>query len=445
MIIQLNINIIITNTYSYIFPVTVVNLQNLEKLNKIKHDCIKLLRAREEINYEYILHLISIFLEKTFKDIFYNVIIMEFKCEQCSIVYKSNSGLWKHNLKHHKPVVTETPNENTSSVTEEKKKFLCRKCDKPLSDRNSRWRHEKTCKNVSINSINEKVKYLEKTIDELKAKPNIVNNYTTNNTLNERKVVIHSSPGSESIDHLSVEQQRAIMNKGLQSLMYLIKTTNFNKEMPENHSYCVTALNDKHASVIDITTNSIIKTDKTELFDKVLIGNIKKLEKMAENKNFGNNEREVYRLRLEDLKNILFRTKRGTKVYYNELNLLSYNNKELVYDTWASLKSLDEIINSEENHKNIICDSFNNEIEYKQPIKRTINDYADSNSELSDDSDFESDSESEVDEVTIKGKTYIIDDKYAFIKTTQGTKGEVYGKYINGKIIKLHKEKHIDV
>lgn len=374
---------------------------------------------------------------------------MEFKCDICNIQYKTNSGLWKHNIKNHikqSTVITNINNGNnnikssTSNDDGNKKKYFCRNCNKQLSDRNSRWRHEKTCNKVSINTINEKVKYLEKTIDELKSKPNIINNYTTNNTLNERKIVIHSSPGTESIAHLSVEQQRVIMNKGLNSLMYLIKMTNFDKNTPENHLYCVTALNDKHASVIDTETNLIVKTDKMELFDKVLAGNIKKLATMAENKDFGANEREVYRLKLEELKKILFRNKKGTKVYYNEINLLSYNNRDLVYDTWASLKSLDDIINSEENHKNILSDNFNHEIEYKKP-KTTINDYAndDSDSELSDDSD------SEVDEVTIKGKSYIIDNKYAYVKNSDGSKGELYGKYINGKIIKINKHNEITV
>ncbi len=371
---------------------------------------------------------------------------MDFKCEICNIYYKSNSGLWKHNLKNHTTKnIIEQSNDNakiktsTSEDDGNKKKYFCRNCNKQLSDRNSRWRHEKNCKNVSINIINEKVKILEKTIDELKSKPNIVNNYTTNNTLNERKIVIHSSPGTESIAHLSIEQQRAIINKGLNSLMYLIKMTNFDKNTPENHSYCVTALNDKHASVIDTKTNAIIKTDKTELFDKVLIGNIKKLETIAENKYFGSNEREVYKLRLEDLKNILFKSKRGSKAYYNELNLLSYNNKELVYDTWASLKSLDDIINSEENQKTILSSTFNQEIGYKPKI--SIDDYAndDSDSELTD----ESDSDSEVDEVTIKGKSYIIENKCAYFKNSDGTKGNLYGKYVNGKIIKICQQKEI--
>jgi hypothetical protein len=57
-------------------------------------------------------------------------------------------------------------------------------------------------------------------------------------------------------------------------VLFLIQTTNFDKNTPQYHSYCVTALNDKHASMIDLKTNSIIKTEKNELYDKILIGNI---------------------------------------------------------------------------------------------------------------------------------------------------------------------------
>ena len=46
------------------------------------------------------------------------------------------------------------------------------------------------------------------------------------------------------------------MNKGLQCLVYLIETTNFNKAHPKHHSYCVTSLNDKHASMVDIKTKN---------------------------------------------------------------------------------------------------------------------------------------------------------------------------------------------
>jgi hypothetical protein len=50
------------------------------------------------------------------------------------------------------------------------------------------------------------------------------------------------------------------MDKCLHSLLNLIKSTNFDKDKPEYHSYCVTALNDKHVFIID--TNTIIKYAK---------------------------------------------------------------------------------------------------------------------------------------------------------------------------------------
>jgi hypothetical protein len=373
---------------------------------------------------------------------------MPIKCDICSIEYKTINALLRHNATYHNDNIMEKNLMIQNSNT--KRKYFCTKCNKPYASRQSKWKHEQTCNNESsFVALTEQVKQMSnelkelKTmsneIQELKNKPSVINNYTTNNTLNNKKIVINASPGTESISHLSVNQQRLIMNKGLQSLIYLIKMTNFDKNTPENHSYCVTALNDKHASVIDTKTNAIIKTDKTELFDKVLIGNIKKLETMAENKDFGLNERSNYRQKLEELKNILFRSKRGTKVYYNELNLLSYNNKDLVYDTWASLKSLDEIINAEENHKNISCDNY-------KPTKMTIKDYVNdaSDSELSDMSD--SDSDTEIDEIIIKGKHYIIEDTFVYVKNTDNTKGEVYGKYSNGKVIKLHQQpKDIEV
>ena len=50
------------------------------------------------------------------------------------------------------------------------------------------------------------------------------------------------------------------MNEGLNCIMRIIKITNFDDNKPEFHSYCVTALNDKHVNIIDIDT--IIKYAK---------------------------------------------------------------------------------------------------------------------------------------------------------------------------------------
>jgi hypothetical protein len=342
---------------------------------------------------------------------------MTFECDICNTKYKTRSGLWKHKICYH--------NENIKE--DNYKQFNCSKCNKSFKHYQSRWKHERNCETQDIYILKEEFKQLKEEVKELKNKPNVINNYMTNNTLNDKKIIINHSPGSESISHLSVDQQRGIMDKGLSSLIYLIQITNFDKETPEYHSYCVTALNDKHASMIDIKTNSIIKTEKNELFDKILIGNIKKLEAMCSNKEFGHNEREVYRLKLESLKDLLFKNKRGLKKYYNEINLLSYNNKDLIIETWASLKTLDDIINLETSNKII----------YNHPSTQyKLIDFSDeSSSELSD-SDLESFEIEDVQvEIKIRGKKYILEDNMLF-KISNGKKGNFYGKYENGKVIK---------
>lgn len=75
----------------------------------------------------------------------------------------------------------------------------------------------------------------------------------------------------------------SINDKGLNSLIHLIKLNNFDKDKPEYHSYCVTALNDKHASMIDTNTQTVVKADKVELFNNILSNNISKLEVMSNN------------------------------------------------------------------------------------------------------------------------------------------------------------------
>jgi hypothetical protein len=385
---------------------------------------------------------------------------MEFDCQYCNKMYKSRVGLWKHN----KVCVSKV----------EEKKYVCSFCDKSLSSRQSRWVHQKTCqeKKNQMASESETVVELKNKIKILESKSTIQNNIINDNKVinNDNKVinnytqniVISSSPGFETIDHLTTEQKKFIMNKGLSSLMYLIETTNFDKSKPENHSYCVTALNDKHASIVDTKTNSIIKTDKNELYDKVLAGNLNKLEKLSADTEFETNEKTQYIETVERLKKILFLNKKGIKKYYSEINLLSYNNKDLIQETWNGLKKLDEIIlknnfgkntsQTLESDKNIESSSdtesdeeinteklINFQKKYLQvnSIKKTIINILNSTSDSELSSDFESDEdEQEVSEIVIKGVNYIVENNVAYCKTKLGKKGEVYGTYINNKLIK---------
>lgn len=308
---------------------------------------------------------------------------MTFMCKLCNYKeFETASGLWKHNNKHHK-----------SKEINKDKIYYCTYCNKKYKHNQTKWTHEQKCKNIHNVSLVDKVQQLTEKIKELETKPC----NTINNTTNNIQIIINQ-PGLESIEHLSVNQQREIMQKGLNSLTYLIKLNNFNKEIPENHSYCVTALNDKHASVINPDTNSVMKTDKNTLFDKILVSNIKNLEIISSNSEFNYNEINEYNEKLKTLKNLLFMNRKGLKRYYSELNLLSYNNKDLILDTWDTITNLDKII------------------------------YPDS----------ESDTEADiVHYIEIKGVKYILEDSHVFKILTNGLPGKIYGTYLDGKFKKI--------
>jgi hypothetical protein len=365
---------------------------------------------------------------------------MEYFCKVCNKQYKSRVGLWKHaNTKHQNDT--------------EKNSNNCIYCKKSFSCRQSKWRHEKTCIHSSFgNNLLEDINEIKQKLDNLESKPNIINYNTTNNTQN---IIITASPGFESIDNFSTTEKKLIMNKGLASLMYLIEKTNFNKNLPENHSYCVTSLNDKHASIIDINTNSIIKADKIELYDKVLAGNLKKLEMFSTDQSFSKKEKVEYIETVGRLKNVLFNTKKGIKKYYNEINLLSYNNKDLILETWDGLKKLDEIIMKENFDKltnNISQISEGNSssdiesddevsskklLEFKKKFlsKKPIIELKESDYE--NDSDCGSESSDEVNEIVIKNKSYIVENNKLYCKNKNGTKGKVFGTYYNGVVKRL--------
>ena len=291
-----------------------------------------------------------------------------YNCATCNKIYKTQSGLWKHNNKNHNNTISKNiePIEVSCNAIETYKyiqdnniiqkttndKNMCDICNKLFNSRQSKWAHQTKCKISEINILKNEINKLKNNNNCKK----IINNKNNNNCKiinnnindNRKQIIINYNPGNEPINHLSSEQQKEILDKGLNSLLHLIKLTNFDKEKPEYHSYCVTAINDKHASMIDTNTQTVIKTDKVELFDTILSNNINKLEMISNNKIFSNTDRIEYKDKLDRLKKVLYEKKTGIKKYYSEINLLSFNNKEQIIETWNMVKkTLDDIINEE--------------------------------------------------------------------------------------------------
>ena len=220
---------------------------------------------------------------------------------------------------------------NKKIETEPNKNFPCRYCNSNYKYKQSRWKHEQVCKNETI-SLKRQIEILTKKVDDLsKTRQTVTINNNTNNT------IIINGIGKEDISFLSLEDKQNIMKAGLNSIFKLIEKLNFNTNKPENHNFCVTSINDKHASVINPDTNKIIKADKLSLFDSVAFNNFKKLESIANNPKFTDTENNLYNSEISKLKDMLFINSNGLKIFHSEINLLSYNNKDMILDTWKTL------------------------------------------------------------------------------------------------------------
>ncbi len=370
---------------------------------------------------------------------------MPYECIICNKTYKSSQSLWNHKNRCH------------SIKEQDNKKYYCMKCGKSFNHSQSKWRHETQKCKPKINLLENEIIVLKNEINELKLKPNIIVNNTTQNYNTQNNIIISALPGCETIENLSNEEKKVIMNKGLRCLVYLIETTNFNKNNPKHHSYCVTSLNDKHASMIDTKTNSVIKTEKCELFDKVLSGNLKKLEHLSTSSCFTLEEKLEYISVVERLKKILFTSKRGIKKYYNEINLLSYNNKEMVYNTWKDLDNLNFMVKKQNEINYNIIEEFSN----------NPSDYFDLESEISSDEEvnttkilnfknnftnYNIETYPVKDHILCQDKNnkinnndYILDGYNVYVKKPDNTKGELYGICLNGKNIKKSPSTEINV
>lgn len=249
----------------------------------------------------------------------------EFYCNICNINFKTNSGLWKHNKKH-------------QPENELNKKHICKYCEKELSNRHSRWRHENnTCtKNPEIhpeiNTIN-----TAQTINNVDAQ-----NYTQNNIQTQNNTNIHNNNtinitfnklGNEDISILTQEEIEEIIDNGLNSIIKLIEFINFNNAHPQNHTFCTTSLNNKYTSVLNTETNTIEKHRKVDIYDKVLFYAINHID-MLKDKIIDKKKRKRFNKKIIELEKNIYGDIKYKKIFIEQLNALSYNKRSMINNTW---------------------------------------------------------------------------------------------------------------
>jgi hypothetical protein len=334
----------------------------------------------------------------------------EYRCKPCDKSYSTSQNLWKHNNKFHNENIINNKPEDKSQSTNNKsddksddksnKKYKCSICNKFFVHYQSRWKHEKDCKTKEKEERNE-FELLKKSFDEmkkelceLKKEKNIskTNNKNINNgSINNGKIINNiniNAPGHELMT-LTKEDIENIFETKLLSVITYIEKTNFNKNKKYNHNFCTTNQNGKYLSYYD-QESSTIKTTKKKYFYHDMISNgiikIKTSFNKFKNKIKKGKQDEIQEIitRLEQLKDCDFNNKM-LKGLIDELNLLSYNSRKVVLDTW----------NIDENNINEATDKDNDYSEYFiniESTKGTCNDLQkkESLNSDSDDSDDES-------------------------------------------------------
>ncbi len=262
------------------------------------------------------------------------------KCTLCDNEYSSYVCMWRHRKIKHSNINTITDNNtdsntdnNTDNNTDIINHFNCKYCTKELSNRHSLWRHEnKSCKK------NPKI-VIKKTV--ITNQFNVSDQGTVNQTINNNITINFMSLENQNVLDLTEKQKEEIINDGIDGIITLIKHLNFNKDIPQNHLFCTTNINNKYVNALNLETNKIEKVRKFDFFEKIFKNSLKHMKTLNNTiKDF--DIQDKFEKKISDIEKRIFNYLEPyhMKLYHDDLNILSYNQRDIVRKTWED--SLDK-------------------------------------------------------------------------------------------------------
>jgi hypothetical protein len=287
---------------------------------------------------------------------------MDIICKFCNKKYASYSSRSNHIKKFHNQESTicntnvTLCNKNvTNCNNNDSSNYICKLCKENFNNRQTKWRHEKTCKQENKQEI-ELLKILlsemNKKISKLEREKNKSNNKNINNgSINNGKIINNiniNAPGQELMT-LTKDDIDTIFKANIKSVITYIEKTNFDKEKKYNHNFCTTNQNGKYLLHYDEESSSIKSTKKKYFYQEMISNAVFRIES-SYNKyksKFKKDKQEKIQdiiTRLKEIKDYDFNNK-ILKSLLDELNLLSYNSRNIVLDTWNESEippSLDE-------------------------------------------------------------------------------------------------------
>jgi len=210
-----------------------------------------------------------------------------------------------------------------------KKKLMnnvCKYCEKILSDRKSRWRHEKTCKIRQVKELKKELN--DEKIQNFNNTTNNITNYTNNTNngninSNNTNIIINNFFDNENekiFDRLNNKKIiKYLNNKSYSNLLSLLcKQIYFNDKFPEDKNIKCTNLQSKLCDVF--VDDSFKKMQKKKAYEHLT-------DKMAFLiQDIGNENKEKIKIKGHKNLNLTYNTLDNPEQHYETINIELYNN-----------------------------------------------------------------------------------------------------------------------
>ena len=329
-----------------------------------------------------------------------------YRCNICDKTLSCYKSLWRHNNTFHSDHITNDKpydkyndkyndkymiSNDKSKISLEKNKeegYKCNYCDNTYKHFQSRWKHEQKCKKDLLDEDNKIIVKPIQNDEQIIVKPNIdqiINNTNTNNTnnninnqinntnngtINNTNNIIINQFGTESLEGFTLKDILSIVKEGNNMPITCVKKVNFNKKYPENHSFCATTLEGKHFTRINHKTQKPEKINKVDFINEVLVNSLKFIQNISLMVEFDESFKNSIPLEHQQkIKDILanqekFHDPKNKKAFFNCINDMSYNFKDIILETWKLIQpnknindsDSDEELLFDENYKYISSD-----------------------------------------------------------------------------------------
>ena len=259
---------------------------------------------------------------------------MENYCKFCKKNYSSIRTFRNHNkIFHPTEIIMTEKNDNKL------RKYSCEKCNKKFTSKQNMQLH-------IMNSCKKKedtTNILEKKIEELQQEMSIMKKVSqtkqqiNNGTINNITITINKV-GNENILDLNEKEIKLIFDNKLEGILKFVELLNFNSRLPSNHNFCSTSLEGSYVSYYNTDNSSQQKERKKYFFENLLYKSVFRMEQLYQKyKNKFNKEKQnqieedistLKEIRDCDMNDILL------KEMLKKLNLLSYNYRQTILNTW---------------------------------------------------------------------------------------------------------------